>query len=389
MVASDLSASPAKPALSHIPHATSFATVVSATSGAASIDVQYLEPRARLFVLVVQRLVVTSAAAVQTEAVPARTAAGGSGFKRTYCHACTNVERFFKVIEPLVWAYRKCQGVQKMPGRSEDARAYRRCEGVQKMPGRSEDARAFRRCQGVTVTPGVAGLGRVMRRPHSVSAGGSEGRIALHLARPRGWQGRSAFPSCPPCPPPLPVSSRCAYLSPQKQQLQQKHQQQQQQKQFTQATATESFDSEPPDAEALSTTNREAGVSSGRESSAQGNSATGAAAVTGAAEAAGVASHAHAGDAQNAPAWFGLKQEERRSMAGAAPAGLPSLRVHGRAVGGCVGGAMQPAAAAAPAAGPAAAPAAAPTERAAVADVAVGGSARVQSRDWRGERADV
>ncbi|CAI5950276.1 unnamed protein product [Closterium sp. NIES-65] len=164
------------------------------------------------------------------------------------------------------------------------------------MPGRSEDARAFRRCQGVTVTPGVAGLGRVMRRPHSVSAGGSEGRIALHLARPRGWQGRSAFPSCPPCPPPLPVSSRCAYLSP---------------------------------------------------------------------------------------------QEERRSMAGAAPAGLPSLRVHGRAVGGCVGGAMQPAAAAAPAAGPAAAPAAAPTERAAVADVAVGGSARVQSRDWRGERADV
>ncbi|CAI5522166.1 unnamed protein product, partial [Closterium sp. Naga37s-1] len=73
-----------------------------------------------------------------------------------------------------------------------------------------------------------------------------------------------------------------------------------------------------------------------RESSAQGNSATGAAAVTGAAEAAGVASHAHAGDAQNAPAWFGLKEEERRSMAGAAPAGLPSLRVHGRAVGGCV-----------------------------------------------------
>ncbi|CAI5470566.1 unnamed protein product [Closterium sp. Yama58-4] len=43
MVASELSASPAQPAQSHIPHATSFATVASPTSGAASIDEQYLE----------------------------------------------------------------------------------------------------------------------------------------------------------------------------------------------------------------------------------------------------------------------------------------------------------------------------------------------------------
>ncbi|CAI5514648.1 unnamed protein product [Closterium sp. Naga37s-1] len=39
----------------------------------------------------------------------------------------------------------------------------------------------------------------------------------------------------------------------------------------------------------------------------------------------------HAAEPQNAPAWFGLQEEERRSMEGAIPAGLPSLRVHGRA----------------------------------------------------------
>ncbi|CAI5504703.1 unnamed protein product [Closterium sp. Naga37s-1] len=105
-----------------------------------------IQPRARLFVLVVQRLVVTSAAAVQTAAVPAWTAAGGSRFKRAYWHACTNVERLLKV----------CRRV-----------------GLRDVP-------LF------TSTDLVDG-----RDAQRVSAGGSEGRIALHLAGPRGWQGRS------------------------------------------------------------------------------------------------------------------------------------------------------------------------------------------------------
>ncbi|CAI5457919.1 unnamed protein product [Closterium sp. Yama58-4] len=157
MVASDLSASPAQPAQSHIP-----VTVASVTSGAASIDEQYLESQARrwlsqtlsrtlpvdkplsdllgdgeilleLACLVQQLLapdVPPSASVPLTPAAAADAAdgaaegggggvsaggdssssanrgcsseesgdvAGGSGFKRAYWHACTNVERFLKV----------------------------------------------------------------------------------------------------------------------------------------------------------------------------------------------------------------------------------------------------------------------------------------------------
>ncbi|CAI5948563.1 unnamed protein product [Closterium sp. NIES-64] len=357
---------------------------------------------------------------------------GGSGFKRAYWHACTNVERFLKVSDGLSSKSPRVSEALVRPINSE--RAYwHACTNVE---------RFLKVCRRV----GLRDVS-LFTSPDLV-----DGRDDQHLLTPMSPVIPPLFPRsspsvplvslpfspetlsvppCPPCPPPLPVSSRCAYLSPQVCRrvglrdvslftspdlvdgrdvrrvclclrtlskrlvgirdfdgIITERKEQQQQKQFTQATATESLDSEPPDSDALSSTNRETGVSSGRESSVQGDSATGAAAVTGAAGAAGaagLASHGHAAESQNAPAWFGLKEDERRSMAGAIPAGLPSLRVHGRPVGERVGGAMQPAAAAASAA----APAGVPTERAAVAGVAVAGSARVRGQDWRGERADA
>ncbi|CAI5493906.1 unnamed protein product [Closterium sp. Naga37s-1] len=396
---------------------------------------------------------------------------GGSGFKRAYWHACTNVERFLKVSDGLSSKSPRVSEALVRPLNSERA-DWHACTNVE---------RFLKVCRRV----GLRDVS-LFTSPDLV-----DGRDDQHLLTPMSPVIPPLFPRsspsvplvslpfspetlsvppCPPCPPPLPVSSRCAYLSPQvcrrvglrdvslftspdlvdgrdvrrvclclrtlSKRLvgirdfdgimggallspdyvdlgtqggegmagaslggppasttaplfkTERKEQQQQQKQFTQATATESFDSEPPDSDALSSTNTETGVSSGRESSVQGDSATGAAAVTGAAGAAGaagLASHGHAAESQNAPAWFGLKEDERRSMTGANPAGLPSLRVHGRPVGERVGGAMQPAAAAASAA----APAGVPTERAAVAGVAVAGSARVRGQDWRGERADA
>ncbi|CAI7834438.1 unnamed protein product, partial [Closterium sp. NIES-54] len=123
------------------------------------------------------------------------------------------------------------------------------------------------------------------------------------------------------------------------------------QKQLTPATATESLDSEPPDSEVLSSTNREASLKCSQQP--------------------------HAAQSENALAWFGLDEEERRSMAGAIPAGLPSLRVHGRPVGERVGGAMQPA------------EPAAPSVAALSAAAAPAGSARVRGQDWRADRPDA
>ncbi|CAI5987158.1 unnamed protein product [Closterium sp. NIES-64] len=305
---------------------------------------------------------------------------GGSGFKRAYWHACTNVERFLKVSDGLSSKSPRVSEALVRPLNSE--RAYwHACTNVE---------RFLKVCRRV----GLRDVS-LFTSPDLV-----DGRDDQHLLTPMSPVIPPLFPRsspsvplvslpfspetlsvppCPPCPPPLPVSSRCAYLSPQVCRrvglrdvslftspdlvdgrdvrrvclclrtlskrlvgirdfdgIMTERKEQQQQKQFTQATATESLDSEPPDSDALSSTNRETGVSSGRESSVQGDSATGAAAVTGAAGAAGaagLASHGYAAESQNAPAWFGLKEDERRSMAGAIPAGLPSLRVHGRPVG--------------------------------------------------------
>ncbi|GJP55370.1 hypothetical protein CLOM_g14336 [Closterium sp. NIES-68] len=96
-------------------------------------------------------------------------------------------------------------------------------------------------------------------------------------------------------------------------------------------------DSGAADTEVLSSSIKEPGVFSGRESGVRGSSAAGAAdaaaaaaapAAAGGAGAAGVASQTHGIPARNAPAWFGLNEEEKQSMVGDMPAGLPSLRVH-------------------------------------------------------------
>ncbi|CAI7773080.1 unnamed protein product [Closterium sp. NIES-54] len=479
MVASDLSASPAQLAQSHIP-----LTVASVTSGAASIDEQYLESQARRWLsqtlsrtlpadkplsdllgdgeillelaCLVQQLLAPDAppsasvpltpnfdsappakpptaptaesgafAAAAAAADAADGAAeggvdvsaggdrssssanwgrsseesGGSGFKRAYWHACTNVERFLKVCRRVGLrdvslftspdlvdgrdVRRVCLCLRTLSKRLVGIRDFDGIMVTASSAARQRLISSLRAClpacvlvlncfstgvscppyllcicvhqdfDGIMVTASSAARQRLISssssastssfssnpcvQPSSLAPSLADLTRAASITLPSTTSGAAAA-----------VAAADAGAGNMKGPSKSEHKEQ---KQLTPATATESLDSEPPDSEVLSSTNREASLKCSQQP--------------------------HAAQSENALAWFGLDEEERRSMAGAIPAGLPSLRVHGRPVGERVGGAMQPA------------EPAAPSVAALSAAAAPAGSARVRGQDWRADRPDA
>ncbi|CAI7782839.1 unnamed protein product, partial [Closterium sp. NIES-53] len=272
---------------------------------------------------------------------------GGSGFKRAYWHACTNVERFLKVCRRVGL---RDVSLFTSPDLVDGRDVRRVCLCLRTLSKRLVGIRDF---DGIMVTASSAARQRLISssssastssfssnpcvQPSSLAPSLADLTRAASITLPSTTSGAAAA-----------VAAADAGAGNMKGPSKSEHKEQ---KQLTPATATESLDSEPPDSEVLSSTNREASLKCSQQP--------------------------HAAQSENALAWFGLDEEERRSMAGAIPAGLPSLRVHGRPVGERVGGAMQPA------------EPAAPSVAALSAAAAPAGSARVRGQDWRADRPDA